>query len=352
MDVLKYATIYSLAIAVFATAWVGGLAPIAVPVLVFAGIPLLDALLPRADGGPIDRHWLHDFWLWAWVPTQIAAIAATLWIVTHRSGWEGALSVLALGVMTGGGGINIAHELVHRARARDRALAEVLMTSVSYPWWCVEHVLGHHRWVATPRDPATARYGETVYAFLPRSIGGGLASFWGLERDRCARRGIRPWSLRDRRLRYALVLAATYAALYAAGGWIVVAAMAGQSAVAIVLLEVINYVEHYGLRRERTPEGTYERVKPAHSWNSTHWVTGAFLFNLPRHADHHANASRPYWALRAHADAPALPFGYAGMVVVALVPPLWFRSMNPRLISAADPFPAAGSLGQDGSLRS
>lgn len=312
-------------------------------VLIFGLVPALDAVLghDRRDADPSEeqaraRNPLYDLALFAWVPVQLTVLGLGLLRAVQGAGWaELAGLALATGILTGGGGINVAHELMHRVDPRHRALAEVLMLAVSYPWFCVEHVLGHHRRVATPEDPATSRLGESLYAFLPRTLWGGLRSAWGLERDRCARRGIRATSWRDRRTRYAVELAVLHLgvlALAGPAGWLFFLAQAG---VAVLLLETINYVEHYGLMRADTGDGRFERVQPHHSWNSTHRLTGWFLFQLPRHADHHAHASRPYWKLRAWPDAPQLPFGYPTMVLVALVPPLWFRMMDARAAELA-----------------
>ena len=168
-----------------------------------------------------------------------------------------------------------------------------------------------------------------MYAFWPRTVGGGLASAWRLESARVERRG-KAWSLTDRRLRHPLLLVGTLALAVALGGVAGLVLFVLQSLVAITLLEVVNYVEHYGLQRAEVA-GRYERVQPHHSWNATHRLTNWFLFNLPRHADHHAWAHRPYMELRAWPDAPALPLGYPTMVLIALVPPLWFHIMDPRV---------------------
>lgn len=317
----------------------GPWAPALVPLVVFGAIPLLDQWIgpDPTESNPDPRL---DGWLRVWVPVQLGLLAVSLWVARDLAPGPAALLAVCLGIVTGAGGINVAHELVHRADKRDRALGEVLLVSVTYTWFAVEHVLGHHRWVATPKDPATARRGETVYGFVPRSIVGGLRSFWNIERDLTERRGIPWWSLRDRRTRYALTLVVVYAALASWGGLPAVLFFAGQSLVAVCLLEIINYVEHYGLSRAQTQDaaghgGEYERVSPHHSWNSNHWLTGAFLFNLPRHADHHAYAARPFHALRAWTGAPELPFGYATMVLVALVPPVWFALMDRRVDALA-----------------
>jgi alkane 1-monooxygenase len=220
---------------------------------------------------------------------------------------------------------------MHRRARWARALAELLMTSVSYPHFCIEHVLGHHRHVATPRDPASARLGETVFAFYARCVVGSLCSAWSLERERLSRAGQRAGTLRDRRLRYGLLLAGAYGLAGWSAGGLGLLVFAAQSVVGFSLLEVINYLEHYGLGRRELVPGHYERVRPEHSWNASQRLSNHYLFNLARHADHHANASRPYERLRHQDDAPQLPAGYATMLLLALVPPLWFRVMNPRV---------------------
>jgi alkane 1-monooxygenase len=192
-------------------------------------------------------------------------------------------------------------------------------------------VLGHHRAVATPDDPATSRRGESLYRFYPRTVLGGLRSAWVLERERCAKKQTPWWNPRDRRSRYVLVLAASYVGVAWIFGPFGLALFVAQGVVAFSLLEVINYIEHYGLARRQLASGKYERVLPQHSWNSAHRVSNYYLFNLARHSDHHYLASREYDRLRHHGDAPQLPTGYVGMVILALFPPLWFHVMDKRL---------------------
>lgn len=303
-----------------------------VPAVTFVMIPLFDHLLGHDEAHPDEqggRHPLADIPLFLWVPTQLGILvtltaAAPTLTWAQLVGWSAAAAIIS-----GGGGITVAHELVHRKSKLHRAAAEVLMTSVSYPWFNVEHVLGHHKNVATPIDPATSRLGEGVYAFWVRSVTGSLASAWRLETQRVQGRGLR--GLADRRVRYPLVLLLAIAAATALGGVWGLALFLLQGVLGFSLLEVINYVEHYGLLREQRPSGRYERVRPHHSWNSTHALTNRLLFHLPRHADHHAWASRPYDQLRPWPDAPALPFGYPTMVLIALVPPLWRAIMDPRV---------------------
>jgi alkane 1-monooxygenase len=218
---------------------------------------------------------------------------------------------------------------MHRSKALHRGLGEALMTSVFYAHFCVEHVLGHHKHVATPKDPATSRRGEWLYAFWIRSIVQSIPSAWRLEARRTEKQGI-GWSLRDRRLRMALSQVALAGGLLWLFGWTGFAFYAGQALFAVLLLETVDYIEHYGLMREEISPGRYERVQPHHSWNSSHVVSSAHLFQLPRHSDHHANASRPYHRLRTlPGEAPLLPAGYPAMMLTALVPPLFFRWVDP-----------------------
>lgn len=307
------------------------------PVLyAFALVPALDLVVPLDTDPPPgraqpDARWMFELAVHLWVPVQIVVMAATMARVSAAEvgGWTQAGWVVGLAMVTGGGGITVAHELMHRPDRRARGLAELLMTLVLYPHFCVEHILGHHRRVATEDDPASARLGESVWSFLPRTVLGGLRSAWGLEAERVHRLGLR--GLSDRRWRHpigvsGLVLLTALA--FGAPGLVV---LVGSSAVAVFLLEVVNYVEHYGLVRARRPDGRYERVRPAHSWNSAHRLTGWILFRLPRHSDHHYLAHRPYHELEHHEAAPQLPASYPAMMILALAPPLWRRIMDPRV---------------------
>ncbi|HLT37668.1 MAG TPA: alkane 1-monooxygenase [Enhygromyxa sp.] len=286
-----------------------------------------------SDDDPKGYRRVFDVPVLAWVPVQLAATIYVLHgcVRGDRSGLEIAALVLSLGIVNGAGGINLAHELMHRKHPLHRAAAEMLMTSVSYTHFCVEHVLGHHRHVATPEDPASSRLGESFYRFYPRTVIGGLRSAWALEGERCRSRGLSSFDLRNRRLRYPLVLAAVYVGVSLLFGPLGLGLFVAQGVIAFSLLEVINYIEHYGLARRRLASGKYERVRPEHSWNSAHRVSNYYLFNLARHSDHHYLASREYDRLRHRDDAPQLPTGYAGMLLLALVPPLWFRVMDPRV---------------------
>jgi len=305
------------------------------------GIPLADAAVrqtsaaldPATEEGALFWHRLLT---WVWVPVQLVMLFGVIGYVGYAgdlAGWELALLAFSLGIVTGGIGITYAHELMHQQDRFERALAEVLMCSTLYGHFCIEHVHGHHIHVGTPRDPVSAREGESFFRFYPRALIGSLASAWRIVSRRLERRGKPSWSAANPFWRYAAQYAAFLALAYALAGWIGVALFAGQAFVAVTLLEIINYVEHYGLRRQMLDTGRYERTQPHHSWNASHQVTNWLLINLQRHSDHHYHPSRRYPLLQDYpeGEAPQLPFGYPLMLMIALVPPLWFRLMNPRV---------------------
>jgi alkane 1-monooxygenase len=318
----------------------------ALPAIIFGVIPLLDAVLgyqqqmvEPESAATSGRDWRYDLWLWLWVPLQV--IAVVVGIVTiggglggahPLTGWEFVLATVSVGLFTGVG-INVAHELMHRRGKVERALAEVLMTTTTYTHFCVEHVLGHHKHVSTPVDPASSHLGDTLYGYLPRTLLGGLRSAWRIEDKRRRQAGLPWWSWKNRQFRYGLTLALVYVVIAATVGVMGVVFFAGQSLVAMCLLETINYIEHYGLARREIRPGVYERTMPWHSWNASQRLTNWFLFHLQRHADHHHIASRPFYALRHIDDSPQLPAGYATMVLLATVPPLWRLVMDHRVIA-------------------
>lgn len=253
---------------------------------------------------------------------------ATLSQSLHGLAWLG----MALGVGTVSGvGINTAHELGHKTAPLERWLAKIALAPVAYGHFHVEHNRGHHVRVATPEDPASARYGESFYAFLPRTMIYSLVSAWRLERARLARRGLPFWYPSNDLLQAWALTVLVWGALLAWLGWALLPFLLLQAFYGASLLEVVNYLEHYGLRRAETAPGRYERCQPSHSWNSNCVVTNLLLYQLQRHSDHHANPTRSYQALRHFDESPQLPSGYASMILLAYLPPLWFRVMNPRV---------------------
>lgn len=309
-------------------------------VTVFILVPIVDALAgmaKKARPSPdVDANVWFRVVTWAWVPMQVGLL---VWVL--RMATSGRLSVLeiagatvSMGVTSGAIGITFAHELVHRRGRFERALGEILLASVSYTHFAIEHVHGHHRHVGTPADPATARLGESFYRFLPRTLAGSLTSAWRLEVERLARRGRTAWSPANRMLRYGLTQLLLLAALLTIVGATGVIVFAGQAVVAFALLEVINYIEHYGLTRREIAPGEFERIAPHHSWDSSYRISNWMLINLARHSDHHCAASKRYQSLELPTPAPQLPAGYGAMFLLALVPPLWFRVMDPRVAAA------------------
>jgi len=310
------------------------------PFLVFVIFPLLDFIVGMDAENPPDSviKWLEQDRYYRWctyvfIPAQYAGLVFACWL------WaDGGLSTvdsigLALTMsMVSGIAINTAHELGHKRASLEKWLSKVALAQSGYGHFFIEHNRGHHVRVATPEDPASARLGESFWAFLPRTVAGSLSSAWGLERVRLERGGSSVWSIHNDILQAWAMTAALFAALTLVFGPVVLPYLLFQAVVGFSLLEVVNYLEHYGLLRQRREDGRYERCLPQHSWNSNNVASNVLLYHLQRHSDHHANPTRRYQALRHVDEAPQLPTGYAGMIVLAWVPPLWRRVMDPRLL--------------------
>jgi alkane 1-monooxygenase len=311
------------------------------PFLVFVIFPVLDIVVGMDPTNPPDSviKWLEGDRYYRWctylfLPIQYAGLVLACWL------WaSGKLSTvddigLALTVgMVSGIAINTAHELGHKRESTERWLSRVALAQSGYGHFFIEHNRGHHVRVATPEDPASARFGESYYAFWPRTVIGSLRSAWGLERVRLARTGRSRWTLRNDILGAWAMSVALFAALAVVFGPVVLPYLVLQAVIGFSLLEVVNYLEHYGLLRQRREDGRYERTRPEHSWNSNNVASNVLLYHLQRHSDHHANPIRRYQALRHVDEAPQLPTGYAGMIVLAAVPPLWRRVMDHRLLA-------------------
>jgi alkane 1-monooxygenase len=245
-------------------------------------------------------------------------------------------STLSVGIMTGSIGINVAHELGHRSTIFEQRLAKLLLLPALYMHFFIEHNRGHHKHVATDLDPASARFGEHLYAFWVRSVTGAFRSAWRLEAIRLKKAGFAFWSWQNEMIRFMLIqLAYLFAVTYYWGlyGGICAVVIA---IIGILLLESVNYIEHYGLRRKKTPTGHYEKVMPWHSWNSNHDLGRIVLYELTRHSDHHYKASRKFQILRYHDKSPQLPYGYPSCILISLIPPIWFNIMNKRILDLAD----------------
>lgn len=311
-----------------------------VPLLVsFVVIPLIDAWVgpsskvARRNPASASRSFVR------WIPRVQLLVQAVLLFQAVRiapslSWSELVVFGFAVGLITGGIGITIAHELMHRASRIDRAIAKALLVSVGYGHFTVEHIRGHHVRVGTPDDPATAPRGMSVYRFIVRSVLGSFSHAWRLEAMRLEHEGRSAWSLRNWVLVASLLTFLLLSAATAFGGVKAASLFALQAAWAVVLLEIINYIEHYGLQRKRI-DGRYEPVHEEHSWNANYAVSNWMLFNLPLHPDHHANMQLAYEQLRSAPSAPQLPAGYPAMISLAFVPPAWFAVMDRRLPARA-----------------
>ena len=308
------------------------------PVVALYGVlPVMDYLIGRDTGNPTDhsdpalRHWSYRLLLLAMVPLQLGVLT---WAVGQfeplgligRIGW-----LESVGICSGIIAINVAHELIHKRERLDRLAGGVLLASVCYAGFKVEHLRGHHVHVATPNDPSSARLGQSVYRFVAQALVRNTANAWRLEAARLRTLGLPWWHWRNELLGWYGLSAAFLAAFWFTAGVTGAVFFLGQSLLAAASLESINYIEHYGLRRKRLPDGRYERPNPSHSWNSSYLLSNLILLQLQRHSDHHAHPRRPYQRLRHHEASPQLPGGYAAMLLLALVPPLWFRVMDPRV---------------------
>jgi alkane 1-monooxygenase len=255
-----------------------------------------------------------------------AYFANTPLSLAGQMGW-----LLSQGVVGGIVAINVAHELIHKSAKLEQAAGGLLLASVCYGGFKIEHVRGHHVHVSTPQDASSARFGQNVYAFVAQSVPRNMAAAARLEAARLQKLGLGFWHWRNELLLWhglsLLLLIAFTLWLGAAGAVFFIA----QSIGAFVSLEIINYIEHYGLERQKLADGRYERTTHLHSWNSNYLLTNLMLFQLQRHSDHHENPRRRYQALLHYDASPQLPGGYAAMFLLALLPPLWFALINPRV---------------------
>ena len=312
------------------------------PLFFYFGIPLLDALIgedpsnpPESEVPALEADPYYRWITYLLVPVLWASFIAICVFVASQP--LSATGLLAMIINTGGGlgfAINLGHEMGHKKSTLERWLAKLALAPACYGHFYIEHNRGHHRDVATPVDPASSRMGESIYRFVLREMPGGFRRAWQLERERLARCGKSPWSLDNEVLQPALISLALYGALVAALGWQILPFLLLSAFWGAFQLTSANYLEHYGLLRRKLDNGRYEVCQPHHSWNSNHLFSNWALFHLQRHSDHHAHPTRRYQSLRNFPDLPRLPSGYFGMYLLAYVPPLWFRLMNPRLIEA------------------
>lgn len=308
-------------------------------------VPVIDHLLPADASNPppevvpqLDGDRYYRLLTWLTVPIHYVTLLCAAWVVgTQPLSW---LSILGLALSVGvvnGLAINTGHELGHKTTTTERWLAKAVLAVVGYGHFFIEHNKGHHKDVATPDDPASSRMGENIYGFACREIPGAMRRAWASERARLERCNRSPWTLDNEVLQPLLITIPLYAGLVLAFGWVMLPFLFVQAFWGwFGILTSANYIEHYGLLRQKRANGRFEPCQPHHSWNSNHVMSNLILFNLQRHSDHHANPTRRYQSLRAFEKLPEFPSGYPLMFMIALLPPLWRAVMDPRVVAWAE----------------
>ncbi len=322
--------------------WIG-------PVVILVVVPAIDLFAGLDRSNPpddvieaLEQDRYYRWITYLFLPIQYVGFAAAMYLVARGDplGINGELPLwakvgLAVSIgCIGGIGINTAHELGHKKESHERWLSKIALAQSFYGHFYIEHNRGHHVRVATPEDPASSRVGESFYEFWPRTVLGSLKSAWRLEKRRFARKKKHPFRIGNDVLNAWLMSLVLWGALVAWLGVGLLPYLVIQAVVGFSLLEVVNYMEHYGMLRQKVGVGErqrYERVDPTHSWNSNNIATNVLLYHLQRHSDHHANPTRRYQSLRDYEQSPVLPTGYAGMIVLAIVPAIWRRVMDPRV---------------------
>jgi alkane 1-monooxygenase len=342
---VKHAVPFALSFLLVPLAWItaffGGWTVILLPIVTWNLFSVIDSFLglnldnADTEATDDDLFWYRMITL-LWMPVQFLTVFGLLWYVPqadHLGGWEKFFVFFGVGVMTGTVGINYAHELMHQKNKLERFWADALLAMVLYSHFRSEHLLVHHRYVATPRDPVTAHYNEGFHRFYPRVLRQCIKSAFRAEKAMLARKD-RPWTdIRNPFFKYWALQTAFLILAILLGGWVGLLLFLVQAGTAIWQLELVNYIEHYGLTRKHLGDGKYEHVQPRHSWNAAHRASNWLLINLQRHSDHHYKPDRRFPVLQNYgqSSAPQLPYGYPVMTVMAMMPWVWRRVMNPRV---------------------
>jgi len=304
---------------------------------------LLDIILGEDENNPpeevvlqLDADRYYRYLTYLVVPLHFVSLIGLAWFAgTHDISTWAFVGLAVIAGMSSGLGINTGHELGHKKSRLERTLAKIVLAVPVYGHFWIEHNRGHHRDVATPEDPASSRMGENIYAFAIREIPGAFARAWKIEKSRLERRGSSAWDTSNQILQSMALAALLQIGIVIAFGWAMIPFLLIHNAFAWWQLTSANYVEHYGLLREKDANGRYRRCEPFHSWNSNHVYSNLVLFHLERHSDHHAHPLRRYQSLRHFDDLPTLPNGYFGSYLLAYVPWLWYRIMDKRLLALA-----------------
>jgi alkane 1-monooxygenase len=303
-------------------------------------IPLIELLIKpdeknmsAAEEEVAKKDRLYDYMLYIFVALQFVVLYIFLrsFSQTSLSAWDIAGRICTMGLLCGTFGINVGHELGHRVNVFEQSLAKASLMTSLYMHFFIEHNKGHHKNVATPEDPSSARYNEPVYTFYLRTIVFSYISAWKIANDEMRKKSLPLLHWKNEMLQAHVLQGAFLAIIFFSFGFTVSIYFLLAAIMGMLLLETVNYIEHYGLQRKQTAPGKYERTMPHHSWNSDHVLGRLMLFELSRHSDHHYLASRKYQILQHHDDAPQLPTGYPGSMLLSLVPPVWFWVMNRRI---------------------
>lgn len=337
---LKYLASLTIPLSAIISLYFKGVWSYFTPFYTFVLIPVLEILFPEDPNNMVQReknaksnNRLFDWMLYVNIPVVYSLIVIYLISLTstNLAFYETFGLMLSLGIVLGANGINVGHELGHRQNRMERFMGKMLLLPSFYMHFYIEHNFGHHMHAATREDPATARLNQTVYSFWFTSVSRQYLSAWKIQLQLLKKQG-RPFLSFKNDMFWFLILEAAYVlVLYLFFGAQVIPFVLGAGVVGFLLLETVNYIEHYGLLRTKLPSGRYERVREIHSWNSNHIIGRIVLYELTRHSDHHYKSSKKYQLLDCHEQSPQMPFGYPTSMVMSFFPPLWFKTMNPRI---------------------
>ena len=337
---LKYLLAYVTPLSGFMSVAYGGFMSYFSVFFLFFIIPTLELIFPQyTDNIKEDEEpqrtkvRFFDFLLYLNLPILYALIAFLLYTINTvpLSNFEIIGMVLSVGIINGGLGINVAHEIGHRSGTFNQVVSQLLLLPNLYMHFNIEHNRGHHKWVSTPKDPATSRKNEIFYFFWFRTVIFGFLSAWNIEKTDRIKKGLSPYSLTNKMIQFVLIQLGALVGLYLLSNLFTVGIAIVVAILGFTMLELVNYIEHYGLVRKLLPNGRYESVQEHHSWNSNHEIGRVLLYELTRHSDHHFKSTRKYQVLRHFDTSPQLPYGYPGSMILALFPPIWFGIMNKQL---------------------
>lgn len=340
MKDLKYLAAFSIPIVAFVGLFFKGNLVFLTPIYAFVMIPVLELIFPvdtnnlsQEDVDHKLKNTLFDWLLYLNLPIVYALVLFGM--------YEASVSVLetheligmitTVGIVLGVNGINVAHELGHRQTTNERFIGKALLLPSHYMHFYIEHNFGHHLHAATPEDPATARYNQTVYSFWFTSVIRQYINAWKIQNKLLKNNNQGFFSVKNDMFWYTLFQISYLMFVFVFFGKIGLLFAFSAGLIGFLLLETVNYIEHYGLIRLKTKSGRYERVKEMHSWNSNHVIGRIVLYELTRHSDHHYKSSKKYQVLDCHNESPQMPYGYPTSMVLAMIPPLWFRIMNKRV---------------------